>query len=376
MGLVLSSLFGKETLLGIDIGSSCTKAVQLEPTARGWELVNAAVMPTPIDAIKEGVVINIVDVSHGIRSMLKDAGMKATGAICAISGSQVIVRQVQFPKMPEAVLRKSIKYEASKHISASVEDSVVEFEILGDVPDENLMNVMLVAAPREMVDSRIKVIESAGLDPLSVDVEAFALIRSLVEFSASDEYLHKTVALIDMGASHTDVNIVSRGEFALTRNIPIAGNSFTNAVKSLAGVPVEEAERLKIEMTADTPLDQINAHDADNRCRQVVQPLLDELVREIRRSIHYYQSQFPEGNSDALVSKVVLTGGSARMKGIDTYMSHKLSIRAEIADVFNQTAINTGRVPSDFLAEHGPVLAVVTGLALKELVPETKRKAA
>jgi len=373
---VLSSLFGKETLLGIDIGSSCTKAVQLEPTARGWELVNAAVMPTPIDAIKEGVVINIVDVSHGIRSMLKDAGMKATGAICAISGSQVIVRQVQFPKMPEAVLRKSIKYEASKHISASVEDSVVEFEILGDVPDENLMNVMLVAAPREMVDSRIKVIESAGLDPLSVDVEAFALIRSLVEFSASDEYLHKTVALIDMGASHTDVNIVSRGEFALTRNIPIAGNSFTNAVKSLAGVPVEEAERLKIEMTADTPLDQINAHDADNRCRQVVQPLLDELVREIRRSIHYYQSQFPEGNSDALVSKVVLTGGSARMKGIDTYMSHKLSIRAEIADVFNQTAINTGRVPSDFLAEHGPVLAVVTGLALKELVPETKRKAA
>ena len=376
MGLGLSSLFGKETLLGIDIGSSCIKAVQLEPTARGWELVNAAVMPTPIDAIKEGVVINIVDVSHGIRSMLKDAGMKATGAICAISGSQVIVRQVQFPKMPEAVLRKSIKYEASKHISASVEDSAVEFEILGDVPDENLMNVMLVAAPREMVDSRIKVIESAGLDPLSVDVEAFALIRSLVEFSASDEYLHKTVALIDMGASHTDVNIVSRGEFALTRNIPIAGNSFTNAVKSLAGVPVEEAERLKIEMTADTPLDQINAHDADNRCRQVVQPLLDELVREIRRSIHYYQSQFPEGNSDALVSKVVLTGGSARMKGIDTYMSHKLSIRAEIADVFNQTAINTGRVPSDFLAEHGPVLAVVTGLALKELVPETKRKAA
>ena len=184
--------------------------------------------------------------------------MKATGAICAISGSQVIVRQVQFPKMPEAVLRKSIKYEASKHISASMEDSAVEFEILGDVPDESQMDVMLVAAPREMVDSRVQVIESAGLDPLSVDVEAFALIRSLVEFSASDEYLHKTVALIDMGASHTDVNIVSRGEFVLTRNIPIAGNSFTNAVKSLVGVSFEEAERLKIEMTADTPLDQIN----------------------------------------------------------------------------------------------------------------------
>lgn len=207
-------------------------------------------------------------------------------------------------------------------------------------------------------------------------MEAFALIRSLVEFSASDEYLHKTVALIDMGASHTDVDIVSCGEFALTRNIPIAGNSFTNAVKSLAGVSIEEAERLKIEMTADTPLDEINVHDTDNRCWRVVQPLLDELIREIRRSIHYYQSQFPEGSPEALVSKVVLTGGSTRMRGIGAYMTHKLSIPAEIADVFNQTAIKTDRVPADFLAEHGPVLAVVTGLALKELVPETKRKVA
>ena len=372
---MFSSLFGKETIVGIDVGSSCIKAVQVEPTSRGWELVNAAVMPTPIDAIKEGVVINIADVSHCIRSMLKDAGMKATGAICAISGSQVIVRQVQFVKMPEAVLRKSIKYEASKHISSSMDDSVVEFEILAEVPDQGQMDVMLVAAPREMVDSRVQVIESAGLDPLSVDVEAFALIRSLVEFSASDEYLHKTVALIDMGASHTDVNIVSRGEFVLTRNIPIAGNSFTNAVKSLVGVSFEEAERLKIEMTADTPLDQINK-DTESRCWRVVQPLLDELVREIRRSIHYYQSQFPEGSPEALVSKVILTGGSARMRGIGAYVSHKLSIPTEIADVLNQTAISTDRVPADFLAEHGPVLAVVTGLALKELVPETKRKVA
>lgn len=373
--MVLSSLFSKEITVGIDIGSSCIKAVEIEPTASGWVLANAAVAPTPKDAIREGIIINALDVSQQIRSMLHEAGIKATGAVCAISGSQVIVRQVQFAKMPESALRKSIRYEASKHIPSSMEDSVVEFEILGDAEEPGQMNVMLAAAPREMVDSRVAVLEAAGLEPLVVDIEAFALIRSLVEFSASDEYLHRTVALIDMGASHTDVNIVSRGEFVLTRNIPIAGDSYTNAIKSLTGGSFEDAERMKFEMAREHPLDQLNAAEQDNKSWKVVQPLVDELIREIRRSIHYYQSQFPEGSSDALVSKIVLTGGSARVPGMAAYMSSKLGITAEIADVFRQTAISTGSVPEQFLDEHDPVLAVGTGLALKELVPDVKQKA-
>jgi len=374
--VVLGSLFGRESTAGIDIGSNCIKAVEIVPTAKGWELANAAVTPCPRDAIKDGVIVNVVEVSHAIRAMLKDAGIKATGAACGISGSQVIVRQVQFPKMSETVLRKSIKYEASKYISSSMEDSVVEFEIIGDADDSAQMNVWLVAAPREMIESRVRCLESAGLEPLVVDVEAFSLIRSLVEFSSSDRFLQQTVALVDLGASHTDVNVVSRGEFALTRNIPIAGDSFTNAIKGLTGATFEEAEKMKIEMAAACPLDQLSAGQNDNRNWKVVQPLLDELIRELRRSINYYHQQFPEGNVDALVSKIVLTGGTARMPGMDAYISAKLNIDAELADVFGQTAIETGGVPREFLREHGPVLPVGTGLALKELIAEAKHKAA
>lgn len=374
--MVLSSLFSKETTVGIDIGSSCIKAVEIEPTGSGWTLTSAAVTPTPRDAIKDGIIVNIIDVSQSIRSMPKEAGIKATGAVCAISGSQVIVRQVEFPKMPEAVLRKSIKYEASKHISSSVEDSIVEFEILGDAEDGANMSVMLVAAPREMIDSRVAVLDAAGLEPLTIDIEAFSLIRSLVEFSATDEYLHKTVALIDMGASHTDVNIVSRGQFVLTRNIPIAGDSFTNAIKSLAGTSFEDAEKLKLDMTRDCPVDRLGGPDQDNRSWRVVQPLLDELIREVRRSIHYYQSQFPEDSADAFVSKIVLTGGSSQMPGMDRYMSAKLNVPAEIADVFRQSAVNCGNVPTSFLDEHAPILAVCTGLALRELMADAAKKVA
>jgi type IV pilus assembly protein PilM len=373
---VLSSFFSSQTTVGIDIGSSCIKAVEIEPTPSGWTLVNAAVAPTPREALKDGSVINIIDVAQEIRTMLRDAGIKATGAVCAISGSQVIVRQVQFPKMPESALRKSIRYEASKYIASSMEDSTVEFEILGDAEDPAQMNVMLVAAPRDMIDSRVTALESAGLEPLVIDVESFALIRSLVEFNATDEYLNSTIALIDIGASHTDVDIVSKGEFALTRNIPIAGDSFTNAIKSLTGGTFEEAEQAKLAMTAQCPIDQINTAEPDNKSWRVVQPLMDELIREIRRSIHFYQSQFLEGSPEAQVAKIVLTGGTARMPGLDAYVSAKLSTPAEVAGVFRQTAIGTGRVSQDFIDEHGPVLAVCTGLALKELIPEATLKAA
>lgn len=373
---MLSSFFGKETTVGLDIGSSYIKAVEIEPTSNGWTLVNAAVAPTPREAIKDGNIVNIIDVSGEIRALLRDAGMKATGAVCAISGSQVIVRQVQFPKMPEAALRKSIRYEASKYISSSMEDSIVEFEILGDAEDPTLMNVMLVAAPREMINSRVSALESAGLEPLVIDIESFAIIRSLVEFNATDEFLRKTVALIDIGASHTDVDIVSKGEFALTRNIPIAGDSFTNAIRSLTGGAFEEAEQAKLAMTTQTSIDQLSAVEPDNKCWRVVQPLVDELIREIRRSVHFYQSQFPENSADAQVGKVVLTGGSARMPGLADYVSSKLSIPTEVAQVFQQTAIGTGHLPQEFIEEHGPVLAVCMGLALKEFAPESVKVAA
>ena len=373
---MLSSLFGKESTVGVDIGSSCIKAVEIVPTAKGWELANVAVAPCPKDALKDGVIINILEVSHTVRSMLRDANIRATGAICGISGSQVIVRQVQFPKMPESTLRKSIKFEAGKYISSSVEDSVVEFEIVGAAEDSDQMNVWLVAAPREMVESRVTVLEASGLEPLVVDVEAFALIRSLVEFSSSDKYLQHTVALVDMGASHTDVNVVSHGQFALTRNIPIAGDSFTNAIKSLTGSSFQEAETLKLELTRELPLDQINDTQADNRSWKVVQPLLDELIREIKRSINYYHSQFPEGNSDAFVSKIVLSGGTAITPGMDAYIEAKLGIQTEVANVLQQSAIDIGRVSSEFAAQYGPVLAVSTGLSLKEQMTEVKQKAA
>jgi len=372
---VFNALFSKENTVGIDIGSSSVKVMAIEPNGKAWELVGAAVAPISREAVKDSIIIDVPTVANTVRSLLKEAGIRASGGVCAISGSQVIVRQVQFPQMSETVLRKSIKYEAAKYIAASVEESVVEFEIMDRTAEDGQMNVMLAAAPRELVDSHVRTMEEAGLEPIAVDVEAFALMRSLVDFNASDDYCHRTVALLDMGASHTDVNIISKGDFALTRNIPIGGDGISNAIRSFSGSSFEDAERMKLEMTGDVDLGSLEGEGA-NQVWRAVQPLLEELIREIRRSIHFYQSQFPDGSSDAMVSKVILTGGSARMSGIDAYMSSRLNIPAEKADVFKQSAISPGKLAKSFVEEHGPVLAVSAGLALKELSPDVKCKAA
>lgn len=363
---MLSQLFGKDTVIGIDIGSSTIKAVQIEPSGMGWRLVNAALQVTPIDSCRDGVITNILDVAQAIKTMLRTANIHASQAVAAISGSQVIVRQVQLPKMSEASLRKSIKFEAARYVSASMDDSVVEFEILGDVPDSDQMNVMLVAAPKDLVESRVNVLEAAGLEPLAIDVEAFAIIRALAECSMIDSIVGKTVAFIDIGASHTDVNIVADGQFALTRSIPIAGDSFTNAIKTLTALSFEEAERMKFEMTMQESIDKITVQEAESKCWRVVQPLLDELLREIRRSIHYYQSQFPEGSEQASVSQIVLIGGTAKMPGMAAYMESKLNVPVQMGDAFSSGVISPGRFAEDFTDNYGPVLAVGTGLALKE----------
>jgi type IV pilus assembly protein PilM len=374
--LVLSYLLGKDSFVGIDIGSSSIKASEIEPSSDGWRLVNAAVQTTPPESVRDGVITNIFDVSQAIRNLLRSANIKSTGAIAAISGSQVIVRQCQFPQMSEAALRKSIKYEAAKYISASMDDSIVEFEIMDSVQGTDQMNVMLVAAPRDMVDSRVAVLEAAGIEPIAVDVEAFSLIRALVDADRSGQFREATAAFVDMGASHTDVNVVSKSEFALTRNIPIAGDSFTNAIKTLTGFSHDDAERLKFEMAAQESLDKLNLQEVENKCWRVVQPLLDELLREIRRSVHYYQSQFPEGSQEAVVSKIILSGGTARMPGMAAYVSGKLNVPVEIADPFSETCISPGRFAGDFVDEHGPVLTIAAGLALKEELSKSKLAAA
>lgn len=364
--VLFSHLLSKESVVGIDIGSSSIKVVCIEPTRQGPRISQVAICPTPHDSVKEGVVTNPAEVANAIQFALRSAGIKAATATTAIAGAGVTVRNVKVPNMGEDALRKSIRFEAGKFISSSIEDSIVEFDIVGDPDEEGQVSAVVVAAPRAMVETKVTAIEMAGLEPVSVDVEAFAFLRAFQSRPDSGIPAEGTIALLDMGASHTEINLVTNGEVALTRTIPIAGNNLSLAVRNACGCTDEEAEALKCSVNLQDLLQPATDETRDDTALKAVQPLVDELLREIRRSINYHQSQLPEG-SDATVDTLLFTGGTARLKGLVDYTKSRLNMTAVIGSTVLSSMYDFSSAPEGVSEDDVPLLAVGIGLALKEL---------
>jgi type IV pilus assembly protein PilM len=351
------SLFAKKSYVGLDLGHHTLKAVQVEKTPAGWKVVRTVTATTPPEAIKDGVVVDAHTLGDAIRQMLRAGEINATAAHIAAAGGSVFVRPVPFPKMPEATLRKSIKFEAGRYVPGSVEDSFVEFEIIGPL-DETRMNVLIVAAPKDIVESRIQACKAAGLDVESVDVEPFAAYRALIEAGSAEELLDKTIAVVDIGAASTNMSVVHNGVFAMNRSIPAGSRTLTDALKSYFKLTDEDAEIGKAQLNV-SELTEENLQE--NPPLRVLQPHLDDLVREVRRSLNYFQSQNAEGGEARQVDLILLTGGGAKLNGLTTYMEQKLGLPVIAPGVFDNPRFVRGSVYD----ERGMELAVATGLAMR-----------
>ncbi len=396
-------VFNKQGIVGLDLGSYTIKAVQVEPTRTGWRLVQLAQCPTPADSIRDGVIVQPEEVASAIKRLLRDNAFRASAAVTAIAGASVIVRQVTLPKMTEAMLSKTIRYEAGKYVSTSIEDSYVGFEILGDVESapqegeqaEKQMQVLLVVAPREMVDAQIRTVELAGLEALAIEVEAFALYRALFETNrvAMERLGGRPAAIADIGATYTNLYIVSSDGFFLTRTIPIAGDAFTQTVQSLLHCSWSEAERFKRTVdfkqllkrrstrsrataTEAEAMPESTMGSEEEAVLKAMQGQVDELLREVRRSLHYYQSQFPEGSPQGQVGNLIITGGSSQLSGLAEYASARLGLEVETGDPFNNPDFDTAHISAEALQMFTPVLGIAVGLAVREAFAEKQRQAA
>lgn len=364
----LASLFGKETFIGVDIGSANIKAVQVEPHRDRFRIIRAAQQKTPPGALRDGIIMDREAVATAVKQMLKAANISASSVVMAVSGPTVIVRQIKMPRMPEAALLKSARYEAGKYISSSVEDSAIAFEILGALPDEpGQMEVMMVAAPKEMVESRVDVIEKAGLEAASVDTAAFALQRALVDCNRSyfeDDALR---AIVEIGASHSEVILLQGPTFALSRSVPISGNTLSDALKNQLRIDDAEAERRKLELDLSV---LIQGGDPEMlETARVLQSVVDELLREIRRSASYYQSQISEQKGTQPLTEVLLSGGSAQMTGLAQYVTARLGVDARVASALDSPLFEASSEAEEWLRDQAPRLGICLGLAVKEFMP-------
>lgn len=349
----------KKAYVGVDLGSSTINVVQVERGGEIWRVTRWATVPTPKDAVRDGVITQVEVVADAIKHALKLAKISANAAVIAVAGGSVIVRAVRIPKMTEATLRKSIKFEAGRYVPSSIEDSFIEFEIIGDAPDGN-MDVLIVASPREIVETRIAACEKAGLDVEVVDIEAFAMYRALVEASTDPGLSAETLALIDVGASSTNVSVVAGGVFAMTRSIPQAGNTLTEALKSYFKLNDEDAEDGKAQLDMASLLGDDKV--MENPPLRVLQPHVDDLIREIRRSLNYYQSQQTEAGKGSPVTRLVISGGGASLAGLAPYFENKLGIPVSCSGVFDNPRFVPVGTDS---AGHGLDLTVASGLAMR-----------
>ncbi|MDX1933809.1 MAG: type IV pilus assembly protein PilM [Capsulimonadales bacterium] len=370
----LASLFGKETFIGIDIGSANLKAVQVEPQRDRFRIVRAAQQKTPAGALRDGVISDRGAVSSALKQMLKAANISANSAVLAVSGPTVMVRQIKMPRMPEAALLKSARYEAGKFVSSSIDDSALAFEILGAVPDEpNQMEVMMVAAPKEMVEARIESVEKAGLEAAAVDTTSFALVRALVDCNRRYYEDGALRALVEIGATQTEVILLQGPDFALSRSIPISGNTLSDALKNQLRVDENEAERRKTELDLSV---LIQGGDAEMlETARVLQSVVDELLREVRRSASYYQSQVAESRGTQPLAEILLSGGTAQMMGLPQYVTARLGVDARVASALDSPLFEAAPEAEEWLRDQAPRLAVCLGLAVKEYMSSVTAKA-
>lgn len=353
------SLLANKAYVGLDLGHHTIKLVQLDKTHSGWKITRAATAPTPPDSIKDGVVVDTGLMAGAIKSLLKEAHVTTSSVHIAVAGGSVVVRTVRIPNMPESTLRKSIKFEASRYVPTNVADSYIEFEILGPSEDESQMDVLVVAAPREVVESRVKACEAAGLDVESVDVEPFATYRALVETDEANGWVAGTLALVDVGASTTNMSVIHEGAFAMTRSIPTGGQTLTEALKGYFKLSDDDAESGKRQLNVSELIDENKPKE--NPPLRVLQPHLDDLVRELRRSLNYFQSQQGDGVPSTPVTRLIITGGGAKLPGLAEYVSAKLSVPVFAAGVLGNPRFSHSG-PSE---ESGLDLAVASGLAMR-----------
>ena len=361
-------LFQKAPDLGaIDIGSSFVKFAVVEKKKSGQpDLLYFAQAPTPPMTIKDGSILDAQTLGDTIAGLLRANNINAQKfkLVSAVAGQQVVIRPIPMTKMKPEEVRQAIRFEAERYLPYPVADATVSGTILSeDVGDGRQMEVLLVAVPNEIVEAAREVIKMAEVEPAGITLEPLALQKSL-QFCLSESQLNGTVVLVNVGASFSSINIFSAQRLKHNRTISIAGNSFTKAIGQSLNVSFDEAEKIKKEKGV-IKVDGGGGEDVAPTTQKIfnlVEPVLKDFVTEVQRSIDYYRSR----NKDEGIDLVVLSGGTAAFKNIETYLSKEFGVDCMVANPFaNLNLSKVKGMTSSELRESAPASMVVLGLALQ-----------
>ena len=345
-------LSGKGSI-GLDIGSSYIKAVKLKEVKGGYELEHFKVHSLPPELIVDGSIIDSLRLVDSLKEMIRTAGIKTKNAVISISGhSSVIIKRISLPEMTEEELSESIKFEAEQYVPFDIEDVNLDFQIIGPKDEPGQMDVILVAVKKDIINEYISVVKEAGLNPIIVDIDSFALENMYgTNYEVETD---RNVALLNIGASTINMSILKGGISVFTRDSSLGSNLHTEALQREFNLSYENAEKLK----RGEAVENVSPEDA----HAVIESASEEILNEIIRSFDYYRSTTVHED----ISEVILSGGCALISNFASMIAERSGVETRIAEPFKNIII-----PKKFdmteIEEIAPMMAVAVGLALRKL---------
>lgn len=343
-------MFGSKGVIGLDIGSSYIKVVQLNVTRSGYELELFDTIALLPELIVDGSIIDSFRLVESLSELIKKAKIKVKDTVISVAGhSSVIVKRITLPEMTEDELAESIKFEAEQYVPFDIEDVNIDFQIIGPRDERGQMDVILVAVKKEFMNEYISVVKEVGLNPLVVDVNVFAL-ENMYGINYEIE-ADSNVALVNIGASSINLNIVRGGVSVFTRESPVGSDLHTEALRKEFKISHEEAERIKRgeEAVGVSP----------DEAYHVIAESSGEICSEVSRALDYFRA----ASAQSYVKEMILSGGCALVRDFPRILSDKIGIDVRLAEPFRNIKIPKRYEGSvEYMA---PIAAVAVGLAMR-----------
>ena len=342
----------KKVLVGIDIGSSSVKLVQLKNDKGCFQLLNAGILPLPSEAIVDNTLMDTSVIADVIKNLVTSLDIKTKDVVCSISGNSVIIRKIVLPAMPQEELEDQIIWEAEQYIPFDINDINMDFQILSpDSNDPSKMNVLLVASKKDIINDYISVFSDAGMQLSVVDVDSFAVQNA---FETNHNYSSEdNIALVNIGASVMNINVIKDGITLFTRDVQMGGNLYTEEIQKQLGLSSKDAEEAKL-----------LAHETDNiSLCNVILKVNETIAQEISRSLDFYNSTA----SDDRISTVFVSGGGSKVYKLIDIISERINLPVEKLDPFAKLKYNENDFDPEYLQEIGPLMAVPVGLAIRRV---------
>lgn len=344
-----------KSVVGLDIGSSAVKAVELKGSGKSYKVAAFGTEPVPPDSIVDGAIIDATAVADSIRRLFDSRKIRIREVAASLSGNAVIVKKITLPVMTEGELSESIYWEAEQYIPFDIQDVNLDYQILESgqaAGGKGTMDVLLVAAKKEKIADYTGVISQAGRAPVIVDVDAFAL-QNAYEMNYGIE-AGQVVVLLNAGASAININILNGDQSVFTRDISIGGNAYTEALQKELNLPFENADLLK----RGQDVEGATYDDA----RPVLRAVTENVMLEIQKTFDFFKAT---ASSDR-IDRIMVSGGASRAEGFTELLGERFEAVVEAFDPFRKIAFDAKKFGGD-PADIAPTAAVAVGLALRRV---------